>query len=67
MDATTTAIFTATGISATQATGFLQVIFSQALSFGIYVTELVWPYLLVAALLYTAWRVGRSLMGLAHH
>jgi len=67
MDATTTAIFTATGISATQITAFLSSVFGQGLSFGIYVVETVWPYVLVAALLYTAFRVGRSLLGMSHH
>jgi len=51
MDATTTAVFTSVGISASTLTGFLSTIWNQALLFFIYAVETIWPFLLVAGLL----------------
>jgi len=64
MDATTTAIFTATGISASSLTAFLQTIFGQALSFAIYVVETTWPFWLVLGLILVIIGVGRGMMHL---
>ncbi len=62
MDATTTAVFSATGISANQLTGFLQTIFGQALSFTIYTIETLWPFWLVLGLLLLIIGVGMAMM-----
>jgi len=66
MGATTTAVFTAVGISATDLTTFLSTVFGQAVHFMIYVFETVWPYLLVLGLIgviigiaFAALRLGR--------
>jgi len=50
MDATTTAVFTSVGISATTLTAFLSTVFNQALLFLIWTLETIWPFLLVLGL-----------------
>jgi hypothetical protein len=66
MDATTTAVFNATGISATSLTTFLQTIFGQALSFSIYVIETIWPFLLVVMLFGILVGIGYMMMHRRH-
>jgi len=51
MDATTTAVFASAGVTPSTLTGFLQVVFNQALLFMIYIVETVWPFLLVLGLI----------------
>jgi len=51
MDATTTAIFAATGVASSTLTNFLNTMFSQGISFMLYVFGLMVPYLLVIGLI----------------
>lgn len=51
MDATTTAIFAATGVSSSTLQSFLNTMFSNGISFMIYVFTLIVPYLLVIGLI----------------
>jgi hypothetical protein len=66
MDATTTAVFNATGIDASTLTTFLQTIFGQALSFSIYVIETIWPFLLVVMLFGILVGIGYMMMHRRH-
>jgi len=51
MDATTTAVFAAAGVTPSTLTTFLTTVFNQGISFMIYVFETVWPFLLVLGLI----------------
>lgn len=51
MGTSTEAVFTAVGIDSSVFTDFLSAIFGQTVNFGLDVLEIVWPFLLVLALL----------------
>jgi hypothetical protein len=62
LDATTTAVLSAVGVSGTTLYGFLTLIFSQGLSVGIWLVEAIWPFLLVAGILVLFVKVAGKVM-----
>lgn len=50
-DATTTAVLASVGVSTATLYSFLNTLFSQGLSVGIWLVESIWPFLLVVGIL----------------
>lgn len=63
LDATTTAVLAAVGVSGSTLYGFLTTIFSQALTVGIWLVQAIWPFLLVAGILTLFVKVGGKMLG----
>lgn len=51
LDASTTAVLSAAGVTGTTLYTFLTTLFSQALSVGLWVVQAIWPFLLVVGIL----------------
>jgi len=63
VDATTTAVLASVGVSSTTLYTFLTLIFSQALSVGIWLVEAIWPFLLVVGILTLFAKVASKMLG----
>lgn len=62
IDATTTAVLASVGVTGTTLYSFLQNIFSQGLSVGIWLVQAIWPFLLVAGIVILFVKVGGKIM-----
>jgi len=55
LGATTTAIFTAVGLDASSIYNTFTSLIGSAVSFGLWVIQVSWPFLLVIAFIYVIW------------
>jgi len=63
MDATTTAQFTALGLSATSIYGVFTGLAGTAVNFGLWLVQVQWPFLLIIACIYLLWRLAHRFVG----
>lgn len=63
LDATTTAVFASTGLSASGIYAVFQGLVGSATAFGLWLIQVSWPYLLVIAFIYLMWRLAHKYMG----
>jgi len=64
MDATTTAIFSSVGLDATTIYDTLVALISTSLSFGLWLIQVGWPFMLIAGFIYLMVRVSHKFTGL---
>lgn len=63
LDATSTAVFTATGLNASTIYGVFTSLIGTAVSFGLWLVQVSWPFLLVIAFIYLMWRLAHKFTG----
>lgn len=59
LDATTTAVFSSVGLSASSIYSVFVSLVGSATSFGLWLIQVSWPFLLVIAFIYLIWRLAR--------
>jgi len=64
MNATTTAVFTSLGISATDIYAIFNSLVGTSISFGLWLIQVSWPFLLVIGFIYLMWRIAHSYSGI---
>jgi len=62
LDATTSAVLSASGVTGTTLYAFLTLIFGQALAVGIWLVEAIWPFLLVVGILVLFAKVASKML-----
>jgi len=67
LDATTTAAFTATGLNATTIYTVFVGLTQSAVSFGLWLVQVSWPFLLVVAFIYLMWSLAHKFLGFGRH
>jgi len=63
LDATSTAVFTATGLNATTIYNVFISLIGTAVSFGLWLVQVSWPFLLAIAFIYLMWRLAHKFTG----
>jgi len=63
LDATTTAVFTSVGLSASGIYAVFVSLVGSAVSFGLWLVQVSWPFLLAIAFIYLMWRVAHKFTG----
>jgi len=63
LDATTTAAFASTGLSASTIYSVMVGLVGQATAFGLWLVQVAWPFILVIAFIYLMWRLAHKYMG----
>jgi len=64
MGATTTAVFTAAGLSASEIYGVFTGLVGSAVSFVLWLVQVSWPFLLTIAFIYLMWRLASRYIGI---
>jgi len=63
LDATSTAVFTSIGLNATTIYNIFVGLVGSATSFGLWLIQVSWPFLLGIAFIYLMWRLAHKFMG----
>lgn len=63
LDATTTAVFASTGLSASAIYAVFLSLVSSAVAFGLWLVQVSWPFLLVIAFIYLMWSLAHKFKG----
>lgn len=63
LDATSTAQFTSVGLNATTIYNVFTGLVGSAVSFGLWLIQVSWPFLLVIAFIYLMWRIAHKFTG----
>jgi len=63
LDATSTAVFTSIGLNATTIYNIFVGLVGSAVSFGLWLVQVSWPFLLALGLIYLLWRIAHKFMG----
>lgn len=63
LNATTTAVFASVGLSASEIYAVFVALTNTATSFGLWLIQVAWPFMLVIAFIYLIWRLARKFMG----
>jgi len=63
LDATSTAQFTSVGLNATTIYNVFIGLVNSAVSFGLWLIQVSWPFLLVIAFIYLMWRLAHKFTG----
>lgn len=66
LDATTTAIFASTGLSASSIYSTFVALVGSATSFGLWLIQVSWPFLLVITFIYLMWGFARRFTRVGH-
>jgi len=64
LDATTTAVFSSVGIDASSIYSVFTGLIGTAVSFGLWLVQVSWPFLLGVSFIYLMWRVAHKFMGI---
>jgi len=60
LDATTTAVFTSVGINASSIYGVFTSLIGIAVSFGLWMIQVAWPFMLAIGFIYLMWRLAHK-------
>lgn len=63
LDASSTAVFTATGLNATTIYSVFVSLIGTAVSFGLWLIQVSWPYLLVIGFIGLMWKLAHKFTG----
>jgi len=63
LNATTTAVFNSVGISASDIYSTFVSLIGTAVSFGLWLIQVSWPFLLAIAFIYLMWRLAHKFTG----
>ena len=63
LDATSTAVFTSIGLSASSIYAVFVSLIGTAVSFGLWLIQVSWPFLLGIAFIYLMWKLAHKFMG----
>lgn len=63
LDASSTAVFTATGLNATTIYNVFVSLIGTAVSFGLWLIQVSWPYLLVIGFIALMWKLAHKFTG----
>jgi len=63
LDATTTAVFSSIGINASAIYSIFVTLVGQAVSFGLFLVQVSWPFMLGIAFIYLMWRMAHKFTG----
>jgi len=63
LDATSTAVFTSVGLSATTIYNVFVGLVGSAVSFGLWLVQVSWPFLLVVGFIYLMWHLAHKFTG----
>lgn len=63
LDATSSAAFASAGLSAQTIYNVFQSLVGAAVSFGLWLVQVVWPFLLVIGFIYLMWRIAHKFTG----
>jgi len=63
LDATTTAQFTALGLSASTIYSTFTTLAGTAVNFGLWLVQVQWPFLLIIGAIYLLWRLAHRFTG----
>ena len=63
LNATTTAVFTSIGLSASEIYTVFVNLVGSAVSFGLWLVQVSWPFLLGIAFIYLMWRLAHKFTG----
>lgn len=63
LNASTTAVFTSIGLDASDIYDVFVALVGTAVSFGLWLIQVAWPFLLGIAFIYLMWRLARKFMG----
>lgn len=64
LTATSTAVFTSIGISASTIYGIFTGLVGTAVDFGLWLVQVTWPYLLGLAFIFLMWRIAHKFLGI---
>lgn len=64
LDATSTAVWTSLGLNATTIYNIFIGLIGTAVSFGLWLIQVSWPFMLGLAFIYLMWRIAKSFMGI---
>jgi len=67
LDATSTAVFTATGLNATTIYNVFVALVGQAVAFGLWLVQVSWPFLLAVAFIYLMYSIIYKFTGFGRH
>jgi hypothetical protein len=63
LNGTTTAVFNAIGLNASDIYSTFTTLVGTAVSFGLWLIQVAWPFLLGIAFIYLMWRLAHKFMG----
>lgn len=63
LDATTTAVFASVGLNASTIYNIFVTLVGTAVSFGLWLVQVSWPFLLAIAFIYLMWRIAHKFTG----
>ena len=63
LDATSTAVFSSIGLSASSIYAVFVSLIGTAVSFGLWLIQVSWPFLLGIAFIYLMWKLAHKFMG----
>lgn len=64
LNATTTAVFSSIGLTASDIYNVFVSLVGTAVSFGLWLIQVSWPFLLGIAFIYLMWRIAHKYMGI---
>jgi len=64
LTASTTAVFTSTGLTASTIYDVFRALIGTAVDFGLFLVQVAWPFLLVIGFIYLMWRLAHKFTGL---
>jgi len=67
LDATTTAVFASTGVSASGVYNVMTSLISMSVSFGLWLIQVTWPFMLVIAFIYLIKSIAKKFRGFGRH
>jgi len=62
LDASTTAVFSSVGLSASSIYAVFTGLVGSAVAFGLWLIQVAWPFMLVIGLIYLLWGIARRFM-----
>jgi len=62
LDASTTAVFSSVGLSASSIYSVFTGLVGSAVAFGLWLIQVAWPFMLVIGLIYLLWGIARRFM-----
>ena len=66
LSASTTALFTATGLNATDIYNTMTGLIGSAVGFGLWLIQVSWPFLLIVGFIYLMVRLAMKFLGFGH-
>lgn len=66
LNATTTQVFTSVGLSASEIYQLFLGLISVAVSFGLWMIQVAWPFMLAIGFIYLMYRLARRYMSVGH-